>query len=123
MTEEEMRHLAASLNAEMNKLVPHGTTCIMLLYADVSDSEANVITCSNVHPKSARAVIKAALDIVDHQLAATTALPANDVPPVPAQQAAVNKTAEPRCRYCRRPVQAKETICAQCSRMAGGKVE
>lgn len=118
MTEEEMRHLAANVNAEMNKAVPRGVTCITLLYAEVSDSEANVITCSNVHPREARAVIKTALDIVDQQLSAMAALPANDVPAVAAPAVPAE-----RCRYCRRPVLKEETICGMCSRMMGGKGE
>ena len=105
MTEEEqMDALGPVVNEALQKLLPQGMKCVVVLY----NGEHRLTTLGNVHPRDARTLLKSALSIVETQLAVEQGNPAND-----------DGVFEPhRCRYCRRPVKAEHDMCESCYKLS-----
>ena len=110
MTEEEkMQELAKQLNSGLNKLIPRGMRCVVLLYSP----EGHLMTLGNVCPADIHLITKLGLEIIERQLAVMTSQPANDTPPPQPPS-----TDPVRCRFCRRIVEGTKDTCASCLRMS-----
>jgi hypothetical protein len=75
MTEDEqMDALGPVMNEALQKLLPKGMKCAVVLY----NSEHRLMTLGNAHPRDIHTLLKAALEVVETQLAVPEVGPIND---------------------------------------------